>query len=388
MAKDDRSPINPFTGKEHYDTLNDDEFLAMCYRNYYEDISQCVLLDNTPYGQLVLNVASRLIRTVEDFLSRIGRYDYVEDYYDWEFHLAQDNQVNAYCMPGGKILVYSGLFSIADDEEKLAFVLGHEMAHALLDHTRTKFSVHQTKDALADISMIGSFALDLLGFENAGAVTRTAVTLADIGSHYFLTQPWGRDQEYEADKLGMIIIHLAGYDVNIVPDFWQEFSGENANTFDFFSTHPSDDKRIAVMRESLVEILNETDFYSGPVLPETPVPKEEYKVGCEPQPIPQIPLETSNQPVGAAAFTASAADACSNCGSIVGPAAKFCKVCGNRLEKNNRPACPECGYIAEPCDNFCKNCGCKLIQELHCFQCGEKVDENQSFCTKCGNRLK
>ena len=240
MAKDDRSPVNPFTGKEHYDTLNDDEFLAMCYRNYYEDISQCVLLDNTPYGQLVLNVASRLIETVEDFLRRIGRYDYVEDYYDWEFHLAQDNQVNAYCMPGGKILVYSGIFAVADNEEKLAFVLGHEMAHALLDHTRTKFSVHQTKDALADISMIGSFALDLLGFENAGAVTRTAVTLADIGSHYFLTQPWGRDHEYEADKLGMILIHLAGYDVNIVPDFWQEFSGENANTFDFFSTHPSE----------------------------------------------------------------------------------------------------------------------------------------------------
>ncbi|MER2013443.1 MAG: M48 family metallopeptidase [Methanobrevibacter sp.] len=388
MAKDDRSPVNPFTGKEHYDTLNDDEFLAMCYRNYYEDISQCVLLDNTPYGQLVLNVASRLIRTVEDFLSRIGRYDYVEDYYDWEFHLAQDNQVNAYCMPGGKILVYSGLFSIADDEEKLAFVLGHEMAHALLDHTRTKFSVHQTKDALADISMIGSFALDLLGFENAGAVTRTAVTLADIGSHYFLTQPWGRDQEYEADKLGMIIIHLAGYDVNIVPDFWQEFSGENANTFDFFSTHPSDDKRIAVMRESLVEILNETDFYSRPVLPETPVPKEEYKAGGEPHSIPQISLETSNQPAGAAAFTASATDTCPSCGSIVGPATKFCKVCGNKLEKDNRPVCPECGYITEPGDNFCKNCGCKLIQELRCFQCGEKVNESQSFCTKCGNRLK
>lgn len=390
MAKDDRSPINPFTGKEHYDTLNDDEFLESCYKTYYEDINNSELLDHTPQGQLVLNVASKLINTVEDFLIKIGWYDYVEDYYDWEFHLANDNQVNAYCIPGGKILVYSGILAVADDEEKLAFVLAHEMAHALLDHTRTKFSVHQTKDTLTTVSWVGSFALDLLGFQNAGAMTRAAVNLADIGSHFFLTQPWGRDHEYEADKLGMIIIHLAGYDVSVVPDFWQEFSGENANTFDFFSTHPSDAKRIAVMKESLDEILNENDFYSKPVLPETPAPKEEYKMGNESSSAPQIPLETSNQPVGASAFTGTSiksGETCPKCGNMISPTAKFCTACGSKIERINPLACPECGYITNPGDNFCKSCGHKMVQDLYCSNCGEKVVRGQSFCTKCGNKL-
>ena len=390
MAKDDRSPLNPFTGKEHYDAVDDDAFLEMCYRDYYEDINKHELLDNTPEGQLVLNVASRLIRTVEEFLIQVGRYDYVEDYYDWEFHLVKNNAVNAYCTPGGKIVVYSGLFQIADDEEKLAFVLGHEMAHALLDHGRTRYSLHQTKNAITTVSWVGSFALDILGYENAGAMTRAAVNIADIGSHYFLMQPWGRDHEYEADKLGMIIIHLAGYDVEIVPDFWQFSSNAGASTFDFFSTHPSDAKRVAVMKESLDEILNETDFYSKPVLPETPSPKDEYKIGNDSNSIPQIPIETSNQPVGASALTAGSmnvTEKCPKCGNDVAPTAKFCTVCGNKIERKNPLACPECGYITNPGDNFCKSCGYKLVQDMYCPQCGEKVVNGQSFCTKCGNKL-
>ena len=390
MAKDDRSSVNPFTGKEHYDVVNDDAFLEMCYREYYEDISKYELLDDTPQGQMVLGVALRLIKTVEDFLIKIGRYDYVEDYYDWEFHLVKNDQVNAYCAPGGKILVYSGLFKIADDEEKLAFILGHEMAHALLDHGRTKYSLHQTKNGLTTVSWIGSFALDLMGHSDAGAMARTAINLADIGSHYVLMQPWGRDHEYEADKLGMIIIHLSGYDVEIVPDFWQFSSNPNANTFDFFSTHPSDAKRIAVMKESRDEILNDMDFYSGPVLPETPSPKAEYGIGGQSTSVPQIPMGNSNEPVGASAFTASSlqtGETCIKCGSIVAPTAKFCTVCGNRIERKNPLACPECGYITNPGDNFCKSCGYKLVHDLHCSKCGGKVVKGQSFCTKCGNKL-
>lgn len=391
MAKDDRSPVNPFTGKEHYDAVDDDKFLAMCYKMYYEDINNAELLDHTPNGQLVNIVASKLIKTVEDFLIKIGRYDYVEGYYDWEFHLSSSPEVNAYCMAGGKILVYSGLFQIVDTEEKLAFILAHEMAHALLDHGRTKISVQQTKDALTTVSWVGSFALDLLGFEGAGAITRAAVNIADIGSHFFLTQPWGRDQEYEADKLGMILIHLAGYDVGVVPEFWHKFTKGSANTFDFFSTHPADGKRIAVMKESLEHILNETDFFSKPVLPETPAPKDEYKIGGTTENSIEIPMETSNTPVSATAFTASTTSennySCSKCGNIVSPAAKFCTVCGNKIEKENPLACPECGYIFNQGDKFCKSCGHKLIKDLLCSKCGVKVMEGQAFCTECGNKL-
>ena len=145
------------------------------------------------------------------------------------------------------------------------------------------------------------------------------------------------------------------------------------------------------MRESLDDILNEDDFYSRPVLPETPSPKEEYKLGADTSGVGKIPMETSSTPATATAFTSSSShktgDTCSECGSIVSPTAKFCTVCGNKIEKENPLACPECGYITKPGDNFCKSCGHKLTKDLYCSQCGVKVSENQSFCTKCGNKL-
>ena len=142
------------------------------------------------------------------------------------------------------------------------------------------------------------------------------------------------------------------------------------------------------MKESLNEILNEMDFYSKPVLPETPAPNEEYSMGNGP--MPQISMETSNQPGVVSAFVGGSTqvnETCPKCGNLISPTAKFCTACGNKIEKENPLACPECGYITNPGDNFCKSCGYKLVQDMHCFQCGEKVVSGQSFCTKCGNKL-
>lgn len=122
MAKDDRSALNPFTGREHHDNVNDDQFLAECYDEYYKMLNKAQIADNTPEGQLVNHVAHNLISAVLNYLSSIGRLDYVEDYYDWEFHLVLDDTVNAFCMPGGKIVVFSGILSIARSEEELAFI--------------------------------------------------------------------------------------------------------------------------------------------------------------------------------------------------------------------------------------------------------------------------
>lgn len=270
MAKDDRDPLNPFTGKKHYDNVNDDRFLAECAQVYAQEVSKYPLLDQTTVGQQVLRVATNLIRTIEDYLKQIGRYDYVEGYYDWEVHLVQSDIVNACCYPGGKIIIYSGILQLIQNENEFAFVLGHEIAHALLDHSRTQASVQQTKSSVSRISWIFTYILDLLGFAGAGNVARAAINVANTGSQFFLTQPWGRDHELEADKLGLTISYLAGYNVDIVPEFWKKFSAHNGNEFDFFSSHPSDSKRIKVLQSSLEEIENGQDFYSKPLLPETP----------------------------------------------------------------------------------------------------------------------
>ena len=271
--------------------------------------------------------------------------------------------------------------NIADTEERIAIILAHEMAHALLDHRRTKVSFDQTKNNIVKLSKIGSLAFDILGYDNAGTVARSAITTMDIGLDLFLTKPWGRDQEYEADKLGMMIIHLAGYDVKEVPPFWEEF-GDINNTFDFFSTHPSDDKRLAVMKESLEEILNERDFYSKPLLPETPSPKNEYKKSSY-ESIPQIPIETNNpKAIEASAFTSTNVESnktCITCGSILNPKDKFCKVCGNKIKTTTLDTCPNCGHPHKKEDKFCINCGMKLSSIDTCRVCATEIKKRTGF---------
>lgn len=333
MAKDDRSALNPFTGKEHYDKVNDDKFLAECYQEYYQIVNKAQVVDNTPEGQILVRVATNLINAVENYLSSIGRLDYVKDYYDWEFHLLLDNTVNAFCIPGGKIAVFTGILSVVNSEEELAFILGHEMAHALLDHTRTKVSAQNTQNTIATASWFGSFAFDLIGLGEVGNLTRAAVNTASIGSQFFLMNPWGRDQELEADRLGMLIIHWAGYDISGVPAFWQKMSGQNANNFDFFSTHPADEKRINVMRALVLEIEEGID-YSKPVLAETP-----------------------------------------NASSVP------------KIETNANKICPKCGHEETEDSVFCTNCGAKFEKSFSCPKCGNMVSSGDKFCTNCGYQL-
>ncbi|MBO6123210.1 MAG: M48 family metalloprotease [Methanobrevibacter sp.] len=337
MAKDDRSALNPFTGKKHFDMVNDDKFLQDSYNEYYGMINQSQLLDNTQNGQIVINVAVRLINAVNEYLAKIGRLDYVEDYYDWDVHLVADNTVNAFCMPGGKIVVFSGILALANTEEKIAFILGHEMAHALLDHSRTRISAQNAQNAISSAAWIGSFAMDLVGLGGLGSLTRAATNVATVGSQFFLMNPWGRDQELEADRLGMMIIHWAGYGISEIPHFWQAMSNQNANEHDFFSTHPADSKRIAAMNELIVEINGQTDFYASPVVGEVPKPKDEFR------------------------------DA--------------------HLTGGNVKYCQNCGAQASIDDKFCTSCGAKFDVELKCMKCGASISEGDVFCTNCGNKL-
>ena len=379
MSKDERSGLNPFTGKSHYDNVDDDKFLDNCYNEYYKTLNEYEVLDNTPQGQLILNVTSRLINAVEDYLAKIGRSDYTQDYYDWEFHLVGNNEVNAICIPGGKILVYSGILNIANTEERIAFILGHEMAHALLDHSRTQTSIRNTKNAITTISRIGSIGLILLGQEELGLATSAITNIADVGSELFLIQPHGREQELEADKLGMLIIHWAGYDINGVPQFWQDMGSAGGNNFDFFSTHPSDDKRIAAMHETLLEIENKTDFYSQPVLSK----------GSGTSNILESAPTLGTPSVAASTISASknsnSGNTCSYCGHIVNIGDVFCTNCGNKLKMGL--TCSNCGNSVNDDDVFCTYCGHKLIKELKCNNCGNSIKEDDVFCTNCGNKL-
>lgn len=355
MAKNDRSGLNPFTGEKHLDLLNDDKFLRESYGQYRNIVSRSNLLDNTTQGQAVTNVARRLIGAIEDYLLKIGRYDYIENYYDWEFHLVGDNNVNAFCMPGGKIVVFSGILSVADNEEKVAFILAHEISHALLDHSRTQQSARTAKTGIEIAALVGSIALDLTGHHELADVTRGATLVGSIGSEFLLMKPFGRGHEIEADKLGMMIMYWAGYDIHNIPAFWQAMSAKSPNNHDFFSTHPSDSKRIESMRELIVEIDNGVDFYSNPVLSKlnskVSKPVESSKFDSIPHSSPTLNASSnSSKKVLRDKF-------CTNCGTPVSWNSFFCTNCGYKLEVK----CPKCGIdINNPDAVFCTNCGYKL----------------------------
>lgn len=372
MAKDDRSAVNPFTNKEHLDLIDDDKFLDQCYNEYYRIINNSQLLDNTQEGLLVRNIATNLINAVERFLANIGRSDYTEDYYDWEFHLVNDATVNAWCMPGGKIVMYAGMFGPANSEDDLALILGHEMAHALLDHSRTRASATSAKNAVTTAARLGSIGLSLFGFGEAAALTRVVTDVADIGSELFVLQPFGRDQEFEADRLGMMIMHWAGYDITKVPEFWARVSSQNSNEHDFFSTHPADSKRIAQMHEIINEIDNGKDFYAAPVIGN----------GSNSQ------TKSLSIPEGKIK--------CPKCSNIIDDDAKFCVYCGNDLssikenlisERNaSKTICHNCGSVMDKDSNFCTVCGTNLKEKI-CSKCGKVLGDGDLFCTNCGKRV-
>ena len=373
MNKDDRSDLNPFTGKRHYDTIDDDEFLEECYNAYYSELNQYELLDNTQTGRTVFDITVSLIRAVEDYLQKINRMDYVIDYYDWEVHLVNSSIANACCYPGGKIVVYAGILEYMQYPEELAFVLSHEISHALLDHSRTRASVEQTKNSLSSASWMGSIALDMLGFGAAGDLVRAGVNVANATSHYLLTQPWGRDNELEADKLGLIIAYLAGFDVSGVPVFWQRFAQDNANEFDFFSTHPADEKRIAVMRESLMDMYNRPDFFSQPLLPETPKAKDEYMTKNIER---NIQGYNDSQVRGHNEFQAQGYNHSQNQSNS--------NVTTHTFQAHYK--CPGCDNPIAVGDEFCNSCGLNLKQ-LHCPNCGKHVFLTDKYCMHCGNKL-
>ncbi len=367
MAKNDRSGLNPFTGEKHLDLLNDDKFLRESYGQYRNIVSRSNLLDNTTQGQAVTNVARRLIGAIEDYLLKIGRYDYIENYYDWEFHLVGDNNVNAFCMPGGKIVVFSGILGVADTEEKIAFILAHEISHALLDHSRTQQSARTAKTGIEIAALVGSIALDLTGHHELADVTRGATLVGSIGSEFLLMKPFGRGHEIEADKLGMMIMYWAGYDIHNIPAFWQAMSAKSPNNHDFFSTHPSDSKRIEAMRELISEIDSGVDFYSNPVLSKLNSKvdtRDKKSIGFNPDSAPALGVSSdsynsnnSNTDNFNPQSKVLKDKFCTNCGTPVAWGAFFCTNCGNKLDVK----CPKCGTnVSNPDASFCTNCGYKL----------------------------
>ena len=239
----------PITGRKHSLLVSDSQILSLSKQEYSKFLSSAKLSSNAANTAMVKRVGQRLAKAVETYLVNNGYQDELKNF-EWEFNLVADNQVNAFCMPGGKIVVYEGLLPVSQDEASLAIVLGHEIAHAVAKHSAEQMS---KKMRQAYGTQIGGSILGAIGGQTVGDIAQIAA-----GQYFsFRNLKYSRDNESEADHMGLIFAAMAGFDPSVAVGFWQRMAAKsgNSNGSDMFSDHPSDAKRIAAIQQLLPEAM-------------------------------------------------------------------------------------------------------------------------------------
>lgn len=249
----------PITGRKTRLLVDDAQILSLSTQQYQEYMQGATLSTNQANTAMVKRVGQKLASAVENFLMNNGYAQEVQNF-QWEFNLVNKNEVNAFCMPGGKIVVYEGLLPITQDETGLAIVLGHEIAHAVAKHSAEQLS-KQTRQQYA--AQIGGSVLSQVaqakGYGNAASIIDMA---AQIGFN-FANLKYSRDNETEADRLGLIFAAMAGYDPQLAIPFWQRMAQQSGGSTksELFSDHPSDEKRLAELQKRMPEALK---YYTPP----------------------------------------------------------------------------------------------------------------------------
>ena len=249
----------PITGRKTRLLVDDAQILSLSTQQYQDYMKTAKLSTNATNTALVKRVGQRLSTAVENFLRSNGYAQELQNF-QWEFNLVNSNEVNAFCMPGGKIVVYEGLLPVTQDETSLAIVLGHEIAHAVAKHSAEQLS-KQTRQQYA--AQIGGGVLSQVaqakGMANAASIIDMA---AQIGFN-FANLKYSRDNETEADRLGLIFAAMAGYDPQLAIPFWQRMAQQSGGSTksEIFSDHPSDEKRIAELQKRMPEALK---YYTPP----------------------------------------------------------------------------------------------------------------------------
>jgi predicted Zn-dependent protease len=235
---------NPITGRKQLTLLPEDQMNAMGLTEYQQFLTEnkSSVVATGADVTLVKKVGERIAVAVNTYMSQIGQGERMKSY-NWEFNVVKDSAVNAWCMPGGKVVVYTGLLPISKTETGLAVVMGHEIAHAIASHGNERMSASM-------MQQLGMTALDV-ALANKSEQTRGLFQSAiGMGSEIGIMLPFGRKQESEADRMGLIFMALAGYDPTEAIAFWQRMAVNSGGQSvpQFLSTHPSDETRINDIR--------------------------------------------------------------------------------------------------------------------------------------------
>jgi predicted Zn-dependent protease len=240
----------PVTGRRQLSLVSDETINKSAVTAYQDFLKEpkTKVIANTADAERVKTVGKKIATVIDAYLKE--KYPNAAQNYQWEFNLVESKEINAWCMPGGKVAVYTGILPITKDDVGLATVMGHEISHAIARHSAERYS--QTLAAQAGGNILGAIT------GNQSQTTQQAIgKLYGIGGSLALLK-YSRNQESEADHLGLLFMAMAGYNPEKAVDFWERMAtskGANGAPPEFLSTHPSDATRIADIKKSLPEAL-------------------------------------------------------------------------------------------------------------------------------------
>ncbi|MBL0359041.1 MAG: M48 family metallopeptidase [Chitinophagaceae bacterium] len=240
---------NALTGKSHLSLISESQLEEMAITEYRTFLSQNKVVSSSTNkdAEMVKRVGTRIAAAIREYYSAKGMADVTKGY-QWEFNLVDSKEVNAWCMPGGKVVVYTGLLPVTQNEAALAIVLGHEITHAVAGHGGERMNnglAAQGIGAIGDILTNGNPKVNNIFNNIYGPGVQLGVLL-----------PNSRSQEYEADKYGLYFSAMAGYNPNEAIAFWQRMAqAGGAKQPEFLATHPSDENRIAKLKSYMPEAL-------------------------------------------------------------------------------------------------------------------------------------
>jgi predicted Zn-dependent protease len=228
----------PLTGRSQLNMIPSSEMLSMSFQQYDQFLKENKLSSNQSEVNLVKSTGVKIQHAVERYMESNNLSGRLNGY-NWEFNLVESNEVNAWCMPGGKVVVYTGILPLTQDEAGLAVVMGHEIAHAIAEHGNERMSQGL-------LQQLGGVALSVALKDEPETTRGLFLAAYGVGTTVGVMLPFSRTQESEADHLGLIFMAMAGYDPHVATEFWKRMaaSKQGGSPPEFLSTHPSDQTRI------------------------------------------------------------------------------------------------------------------------------------------------
>ncbi len=239
----------PITGRRSLNLVPQSQINSMANEQYSQFLSENKLSDDYSSTLMVRRVGRRIQNAVEDYYASRGLSAELSGY-DWEFNLIESDEKNAWCMPGGKVVVYEGILPVTQDATGLAVVMGHEIAHAIAQHGNERMST-------ALLAQLGGTALSVALDEQPENTRKWFLAAYGAGTQVGIMLPYSRQQETEADYLGLIFMAKAGYDPRAAIPFWQRMAADSkgGSMPEFLSTHPASETRIQSIKQRMPEVL-------------------------------------------------------------------------------------------------------------------------------------